>query len=78
MTRAYLLLAILLAVLVTCSGDPGEVPPPPGTLSRPSGDPCGECWDWRGELNDFKSVFWCSQECNWICSSAEALAVAPD
>jgi hypothetical protein len=62
-----------VAICVGCSGEPGQVPPPEGDLTEPEGDPCGECWDWCGKLNDFESVFWCSQECNRICSSDELL-----
>jgi hypothetical protein len=61
----------ILPFLLTCSGDPGEVPPPACDLSQSSRDVCGECWDWCGELSDFESVFWCSQECNAICARDE-------
>jgi hypothetical protein len=54
-------------VLTCCSEDRGRMPPP-------SPDRCAMCRAECVELNDFRSVFWCTQCCDWVCSESESSA----
>jgi hypothetical protein len=57
-------LVIVNLALTNCSGDESKVPEPPP-------DPCDTCRAECVELNDFWSVFWCTQCCDRVCSESE-------